>query len=145
MSHARTTIRNAFVAAVTGLTTTGSNVTTKKKTWSDDELPSLTVRTSSESVDEEKGKVARIQHRDLDIVIEGRCKNTGDVDALLDTISSEVETAIFGASFSGIFALDLIETIKDEELDLEQPTGLVTITFRIQYLTEEGSPNTALP
>ena len=145
MSHARTSIRDAFVSALTGLTTTKSRVY-KSRVYplDNDNLPGLTVFVSTEEIDEEEGKIARIQHRYCEIVVKGYDKLTAGLDDQLDTIAEEVETAIFNTTIPGSYGLDLINSESDIKTGAEKPVGEITLTFRVQYLTEEGAPNTAL-
>jgi hypothetical protein len=110
----------------------------------DDNLPGLIVYNSTEEIDEEDGKIARLQHRGAYIVVEGFAKLSAGLDDKLDTIAAEVETAVFGTEIAHVFALDLVSTELDMTDGLETEVGKVTLTFRVKYLTSEGSPNTAL-
>ena len=57
MSHARQQIRDAVVAAVTGLATTGASVhKTRMFKFEDDDLPALGVYTLSEDIEREIGR-----------------------------------------------------------------------------------------
>lgn len=142
MSHARKTIRDAVVSAVTGLTTTGTRVYPSRVfPLSDENLPGLLVYTSLEEINEEEGKQAQLQFRNLDIVVEGYDKLTAGLDDKLDTIAGEVENALFGAGFA---TFDLLTTETDFEDGIEKPVGKITLTFRAQYITAEGAPGTAL-
>ena len=145
MSHARKDIRDSIVTAVTGLTTTGTRVyASRSYPLDDDNLPGLLVYTVSEDIDEEEGKLAGIQHRSQIIIVEGYDKLTAGLDDKLDTIAEEIETAIFAATIPGSFGLDLLSTQADFEDGLEKTVGKITLTFQVQYLTEEGAPGTAL-
>ena len=142
MSHARKTIRDGIVAAVTGLVTTGTRVYPSRVfPFSDENLPGLLVYAGAEEIDEEEGKIAKIQFRYQEIVVEGYDKLIAGLDDKLDDIASEVETAVFAAGFDTI---DLISTDSDIEDGLEQPVGKVTITFMVRYLTDEGAPGTVI-
>lgn len=145
MSHARSTIRDAFVTALAGLTTTGARVyKSRLYPLDNDNLPGLTVFVTSEEVGEDEGKIARIQHRSCEVVVKGYDKLIAGLDDQLDTIAAEVESAVFNATVPGSIALDLVNTESDIETGTEKPVGEITLTFRVQYLTEEGAPNTAL-
>lgn len=142
MSHARETIRDAVVTAVTGLTTTGTRVyPSRVYPFDDDNLPGLLVFTSYEEIDEEEGKLAQLQFRNQTVIVEGYDKLSAGLDDKLDDIAEEVETAMFAVGFNTI---DLLSTETDFEDGIEQPVGKITLTFRLQYLTAEGAPGTAL-
>lgn len=140
--HIRQKIRNEIVAAVTGLTTTGSRVY-PSRVWplDDDTIPGLLVYTGDEDVDSEEGRVARVQNRDLQIVVIGKAKLTAGLDDLLDDIAEEVETAVLSASYATIQSIDLLSTEIDIERGAEKPTGEVILTFSVHYLTRDGQPN----
>ena len=145
MTHARQTIRDAITTVCSGLTTTGTKVYSSRVfPMADANLPGLIVYTSNEEIDEEEGKLAKYQHRNFSLVVEGYAKVTSGLDDKLDDIASEVETAIFGATISNIFALDLVSTEIELSDGLETEVGKIILTFQVQYLTSEGSPNTAL-
>ena len=142
MSHARETIRDAVVTAVTGLTITGAKVYPSRVfPLADENLPGLLVYTSNEDIDEEEGKLAKLQFRNQTVIIEGYDKLSAGLDDQLDDIAEDVEAAMFGAGFSTI---DLLSTETDIEDGLEQPVGKITLTFLVQYITAEGAPGTAL-
>lgn len=145
--HVRTQIRDKAVALVTGLTTTGVNVFPSRKYPLDDDIfPGLCVYTLTEDIDEEEGKAAGIQFRSVDVVIEGYDALVAGLDDNLDTIAAEVETAIFADRFfTGLLkALDLTTTEIDLNVEAAKPVGMIKLTFKAQYLTEEGAPTVAL-
>ena len=147
MSHARQQIRDKVVSLVTGLTTTGANVfASRVYPLQDGELPGLCVFTRAEEVDEEQGKVERLQHRGVFISVVGYDKLIAGLDDNLDTIAAEVETAVFADRFmSGlIVSLDLVSTDIEIDTESEKPVGEITLTFLAQYLTQEAAPETAI-
>ena len=147
MSHTRQQIRDAAVTLLTGLTTTGSKVYASRiYPMQDANLPGLCVYTSSEEIDEELGKVEHIQYRNLTLTVEGYGKLTSGLDDQLDTIASEVETALLADQFfSGLLqGLDLVSIETEITEEAEQPIGVVRLTFNAHYLTTEGTPGTAL-
>lgn len=145
MSHARETIRDAFVTACTGLTTTGTRVyASRSMPFDDDNLPGLPISVGSEEVVQQEEGTDRTQFRNLEVVVKGYDKLKAGLDDSLDSIAEEVETAVFAASFSNIFGFDLLAT-EIEILDgAEQDVGEITLTFLVQYATAEGAPSTAL-
>jgi hypothetical protein len=145
--HAREQIRDKVVTKVTSLTTTGTRVYPSRKYPLDDYLfPGLCVYTLNESIDEEEGKLAGIQFRSVDIVIEGYDALVAGLDDKLDDIAAEVETALFGDRFltGSLTALDLVDTEVDLNVEAAKPVGMIKLTFKAQYLTAEGAPTVTL-
>lgn len=139
MTHIRTQIRDEIFLAVTGLDVTGLNVF-KSRTVPVDTLPSLIVSTGNEEIDEEEGRVARVQSRKLEIIVRGYDKLKVGLDDQLDSIAEEVETAVLNATYSTITAIDLIAVETNIEDGSEQPVGEITLIFSVSYLTRDGAP-----
>ena len=145
----RQQIREAFKARLTGLTTTGANVVTSKLhpyLQEDADLPGLAIWTDIETIraneeDTEQGT----QHRTLSVVVEGVAGKTAtkSVDDILDDIAEEVETAIYTDPLFNRLIIDCV--LEQTESDLSGETkinvGIITMTFRVEYLTREGSPD----
>lgn len=146
MSHARTQIRNAVKALITGLTTTGANVyTTKKYSFKETQLPSLNIKTENEEPQAIDLQRPRELRRLMEVKVECRVKLAGDIDTELDNILAEVETVLGNTTLSGLvkdFSLKGIETEDDDES--EQPTGMATMIWIAHYKTQEGAPETLL-
>ena len=145
MSHVRQQIRDSFFLALTGLTTTGANAY-KSRVFplAEENLPGLIVYTSNEDQDEEEGKQARYQFRQLRVVVEGYDKLTAGLDDQLDDIAAEIETALFAATLTGVRTLDLESSDTEIQEGAEQPVGKIILSFLVQYLTREGAPETAI-
>ena len=145
MAHARETIRDAFLLACTGLTTTGTRVyASRVMPFADDNLPGLLITAGNEEVVQQEEGTDRTQFRNLEITVRGYDKLKTGLDDSLDDIAAEVETAVFAASINNIFGFDLLST-EIEILDgAEQDIGEITLTFLVQYATSEGVPGTAL-
>ena len=142
MTHARTAIRDSVVAKVSGLSTTGGRVYPSRTfPLSDENIPGLIVYTDFEGIDETEGKISKLQFRNLQIVVEGYAKLIAGLDDQLDTIAEEVEEALFDGS---IAVFDLISTEHNIAEGAEQPVGKITMTFSVQYRTEEGIPGIAI-
>lgn len=139
--HVRQKIRDEIYNAVSGLTTTGTNVF-KSRTYPVDTTPCLLVYTGDEYHDNEESRVARLQNRNCNIVVTGKSKMSAGVDDQLDTIAEEVETAIFNASFETINTIDLESIEVEVDGGAEKPTGEIIITFSVHYLTSDGAPST---
>jgi hypothetical protein len=96
MTHRRKTIRDAFVAAVTGLTATGTRVfPSRVYPLAEDQLPALRITTPGDSGDGDTIGVSVMPAlRRVRIVCEAVAKaNTGADDAV-DSISEQVEAAL---------------------------------------------------
>ena len=132
---------------MTGLATTGSNVfKSRLYPLHDDNLPGLCVSTGIEEIDDEEGKVEGVQHRNLEIIVLACDKITAGLDDKLDTIATEVETAVFVDRFLGNLVQSLDLAVSEPEIsdEMEQPVGSLALVFTVQYLTDEGTPETAL-
>ncbi len=145
MSHARQQIRDAFVTAVTGLTTTGARVySSRLYPLADENLPGLNVLKGLEYIDEEEGKLADLQFRKMEILVSGYDKLISGLPDQLDTIAAEVETAVFNTDFTNISTIDLISTEIEQADGAEKPVGQIILTFSVQYMTALGAPTVKL-
>ena len=137
MAHARTQIRNAVVAALTGLSTTGARVHASRMRPTD-ALPALLITTDAEVI--EQGAQRR-QMRTMDIVVRGLAKGGDGVDDTLDQIALEVETAMQSSAIAALAAPCVLSRV-DIEFDdaLEKPVGMVVIAYRAVYFTQAGAP-----
>lgn len=143
MAHVRQAIREAVAAAVTGLASTGSRVFQSRMREQED-LPCLLVTTNAEEVTRED--LDAIEQRDIEVEILGVAKAAANVDDTLDTIASEVETAIGANNTLGNRVKRMHLTALRPEFDdeLEQPVGLIRLTYRCTYYTNAGVPGTTL-
>ena len=92
MAHKRTSIRNNVTTALTGLTTTGSNVFESRIYPNElSKLPLLNIYSNTET--SELSSIGKIE-RNLEIQVEGFAKATSNIDETLDTIAKEVEIAL---------------------------------------------------
>jgi hypothetical protein len=133
MSHVRTQLRTALVAALTGLATTGNRVhASRMRPQGDANLPCLLVTTNDEQID---STVDAILLRDLSVSIRGFAMGNSALDDTLDQIALEVET-VMASNPRAIF--ERVEIDYDDEL--EKPVGAITLTYRIQYYTTAADP-----
>lgn len=150
MSHVRQRIREAFTTTITGLTTTGTNVFASR-VWavSDTNLPALLIHTDEETIEVLTVHGPAALQRTLTVRIEGIARATADLDDTLDTICSEVETAI-NATESASTAGDLLDSpirlvsITVEYERAERPVGRITMSWSGTYTTAANAPDTAL-
>jgi hypothetical protein len=146
-NHVRQQIREYFGTALTGLTTTGSNVyESRVYTLQEDTLPSLVIYTKSEISEPIVIGTDRVMSRELSVVVEAYCKATSNFDDTIDTISKEVEEAIMADRTLGGLAKDTY--VESTEIEYtgegEQPVGYVTLTFLTNYYVQETNPDVAV-
>ena len=145
MAHARTTIRQAAVSALTGLTTTGANVTDSRVyTVDPDSMPHLSVYTLEEERIDDRATLDDNQMRRIALTVEVRAKQTSTVAALIDTIDNEVSTALY-ADGLGVKAIEWMSITVELSAAEEQPIALGTIMFDLFYHVDAASPGAAIP
>lgn len=141
MPHVRTQIRDAVVAALTGLTTTGARVHgAYARPKGAAALPMLVVGLGPEEV--EQG-AQRTQSRQAELLVSGYAKATDNLDDTLETLLAEVESAAAAAGTLGGLVpggLVLRRIDKDFSTDLDQPAGVIEIAFTAGYHTRAGQP-----
>ena len=145
--HVRQRIREQVATTVTGLATTGSNVfQSRVYSLSDDVLPALLVYSVSESSDiDSMGPIGSLT-RTLSLSIEGYVKNVSDYDDVIDDVCKEVEIAMAGdKTLNGLAQNSYLSgTDINYNGEGEQPVGIVTMNYVIQYRTATNAPETAL-
>ena len=142
--HVRNSIRNNLVTTLTGLSTTGSNVSsTRVYPFGAEKLPRISIYTKSESIDYSTLSVPRSLIRTLSANIEVFVQSNIDDD--LDTIASEIETALYSDLTRGGYAKDTRVVSFEAEFsgDPDQPVGTAIINVEVDYVTIEGSPEAA--
>ena len=150
MSHVRKQIRDALKARLTGLTTTGANVeTTRIHSFVEEDaaLPGLVIFPDVEEILEPSEDLEiGSQHRILNIIVQGYEQAVSDMEDTLDLIAEEVETAVFTDQFFGglVHSTDLVGTEIDIMPGASAPLGVVTLSFRLSYMTREGAPGTSI-
>lgn len=137
MAHLRKQIRDNVVTALTGLTTTGTNVF-QSRVYSNEnaKLPLLNIYTLNETAERiTMGENPKYQ-RNLELVVEGYAKATSNLDNTLDTIGLEVEEALAADLTRGGLAKDtLLQSVEIEMLgDGEQPIGMIRLILEIIYV-----------
>jgi hypothetical protein len=145
MAHARDQIRDAVLAAVTGLTTTKKHVfASRVHPITDAELPCLLVFTRSESSVPVTMHPPRRFERVLTVMVEGYVKMTTGYDDRLDRIAVEVETALYNNPSLNGLVRDIF--LSDTEIKLvgdgEMPVAVVSMSFAAKYHTLENDPET---
>lgn len=145
MSHVRQQIRDAAVAALTGLTTTGARVyASRLRPLADDELPCLLVNTDAEQVTVTDVGGAVLM-RTLDLSIRCMAKATADLDDTLDTLLAEVEVALYEETLGGtVKSLELVSVEIEMDDSTDKPVGVLTARYQAIYFSHAGTPGTAL-
>ena len=146
MAHVRKNIRDNITTTLTGLTTTGSNVfQTRLFPLGEAKLPALCIYTKNETINHSTLTPPRTQMRELEVIVEAYVKGTANIDDTLDTISVEVEEALYTDLTRGGYAKDTKVTgfEADYSADGEQSVGMGRFTIEISYATLESDIETA--
>jgi len=147
MAHVRKQIRDAVVTAVTGLTTTGSNVFRSRVfPLEQTKLPALCVFSKSETTEFDTVRIPRSVSRVLDIGVEAYVSGTANYDNTLDTIAVEVEEALAADVTLGGLSKDLQVTAFEADFigDGEQTVAVGRFTITVLYRTIENDVETAV-
>ena len=145
MAHVRQQIRSAIVTALTGLTTTGSNVFRSRiYPLESGKLPGLCF-TRSEAVEFDTLTITRSIGRVLEVSVEAYVSATANYDNTLDTIAVEVEEALAADVTLGGLSKDVQVTAFEADFsgDGEQPVAVGRFTVTVQYRTAENDVETA--
>jgi len=144
--HVRNQIRDRVVVAVTGLTTTGSNVyQTPMLTAEEQTLPALVVYIDAE-ISGETATMTTI-NRECVLHIDGYVEASSTVLDTLDLISKEVETALAttGIVDSGGDSIVQNHFLESTDIDLmnteTRPLGVVSMAYFVQYRTSFTAPD----
>lgn len=156
MAHIRTQIRDAAVAALTGLATTGANVFKSRTLALDDgsgggkvQIPGLLIYTKDEDSELAAmgGDSAPLERAvELVIVPVGAQTASEDLDDLLDRIAVEVEVAVAANRKWGGLAKDTVLESSKQDLSGSGETdqGMLVMTFTVQCFTARNNPETAI-
>lgn len=146
MAHVRNQIRDAIITALTGLSTTGSNVFRSRiYPLESNKMPGLCVFSKSEDVTFDTLTRPRSINRVLEIGVEAYVKATSNYDNTLDTIAVEVEEAIASdVTFSGLAKDTQVTSFEaDFSGEGEQPVAIGRFTVEVIYRTLENDVETA--
>lgn len=142
MAHKRQQIRERVATTLTGLTTTGSNVfQSRVYPIENTKLPCLLIYTREETSEPLTTNPPRAIEKILSLVIEAYVKANANYDDTIDTITEEVEEALYGDRLINNLALDsfLVNTDISYNGEGDNPLGIVVMTFQITYHHTEGS------
>lgn len=143
VDHVRQQVRDAAVTDLTGLTTTGANVfTSRVSPLGESEMPGMYVMLRDEDSDwDAMGTIARTGK----LVVEAWAQGGDGLEDKLDTISAEVEAALY-ASGSALKAKLMNWGTPTTQIDIPQGddgarrTGIVRILIPVVYRTAEAAP-----
>lgn len=145
MAHAREQIRDAVLAAVTGLTTTKKNAfASRVHPVNDNEMPCVLVYTRLESSTPITMKQPRRFEHMLTVMVEGYVRMNTGFDDRLDKIAAEVQTAVYNNTSLNALVRDifLAETEIKITGEAEKPIGVVSMSFTARYHTLENNVET---
>jgi len=146
-NHLRKQIRDAAVAALTGLATTGANVfPSRVYELQDADLPALKVDTNEESVQiDSMGGAARVVSRALNLIVHACVKQNATYNDTIDQIIKEVEVAIAAnQSLGGAKYVQLTGIAIEMAGEGEKPVAVATMTFEVPYFSALNAPDVAL-
>jgi hypothetical protein len=89
---------------------------------------------------------ARTLLRNLSLVIEGYVKAVSNYDDTVDTIAKEVETAMGNdVTLNSLAKNSYLESTEIEyDGEGDKPLAVVQLTYRVEYMTKENAPQTAV-
>jgi len=147
VAHLRNQIRDAVITALTGLSTTGSNVFRSRiYPLESNKIPGLCVFSKSEATTFDTLKRPRSINRVLEIGVEAYVKGTTGYDNTIDQICLEIEEALYANRTLGGNAQDVMITGFEADFngDGDQPVSRATLTIEVQYQTLEDNPDVAV-
>lgn len=141
--HAHKQIRDALVAALTGLPTTGSRVWANRlRPMQDADLPGLRVFVDGEEAEGVLIEMPQLYVRRLAIVIEGVDKASSALDDTLDRIGKEVEMALAAGITVGGNVLEVVYSgMRFEDEQLDRPVGVRRMMFSVSFQTMANAPD----
>jgi len=146
--HVRAQIRAAAVAALQGLPSTADRVYAgRTRPLPAGHAASLLVyvaETPERSDTHSMGENATLL-RSMTLTVEGRVQQASEPDDALDAIALEVEPAMINGPLLGGLAKEvtLITTTQVTRADGENHNGVISLDFRVVYITRERSPSIA--
>ena len=146
MAHIRKLIRDDITTTLTGLVTTGSKVyQSRVYPITAANLPGIIVYTDSESIEYLTITRPRTLMRTVTFSVEVYVKGIANYDDTIDTICSEIEQALYTDVTRGGNAKDTIVNSMEVQYegDGDQPVALAIMQVNVEYVTLEGTPETA--
>ncbi|MDX8383024.1 MAG: hypothetical protein R8M45_03010 [Ghiorsea sp.] len=140
--HARQQIRLGVAEALTGLATTGANVSVSplaSRHLSPENTPALRIFIESDSI-VESADMSLVEQHVLQVIVELIAVGGGVLVDVLDTAAAEVEAAMF-TSFPAAF---LQSTSLALDGGGELPVGQARLTYQFEYATRRGNSEVLL-
>jgi hypothetical protein len=146
--HLREQITVAAIAAVTGLTTTGTRVyrdrDTDERPLQADEVPGLVVTDDGDPSEIVTLGVGRLLERTMTLSIAAHVKAASGYSSLLNQILKEIEVALAGASLGGAKWAKLAQVAAREASEAgETPAVRQVFAFEFFYVTAHNAPDVA--
>lgn len=144
--HVRKQIRDAAVAALTGLATSGDRVfENRTHELQENEVPGLRIYTNNEASRILSLGIGRRRERGLELVVECCSKKADGFDDELDAMIKEVELAIdANQGMGGAKSIEPRSIEIDMDGEADQDIGVARMTFDVLYYTALGEPDVAL-
>ena len=139
MSHVRTQIRAALVAALSPIATTHA---TRVHKLEQDTLPVLLVYTNNEETVEggPMNAVQRLLEVEVVAVADGEA-----VDDQLDTLIAAVEAVLNASTLGGLVIHALPRSLQMSiSTEGSQPIGRATLKYEVLYMTSMNDPETSI-
>ena len=143
--HVRQQIRERIATTVSGLSTTGSRVYQSRiYPLATADLPGLLIYSTSE--DSEIDVMGSGLNRSLSVSIEGYVRAVSEMDDKIDDLCKEVEVAMAeDSTLNGLAKNSFLASTEIEySADGDQPIGVVTLSYAVQYRTASTAPDVAL-
>lgn len=145
--HIRQQIRERVATTLTGLTTTGSRVyQSRVYPMAETNMPGILIYSTSEDSEIDVMGSTGTLNRLLNLTVEGYVKSTTEFDDKIDDICKEIETAMAGDQTVNGLAKNsfLAGTEINYSGEGEQPIGVVTLNYVVQYRTATNAPDVAV-
>ena len=143
--HVRKQIRAAAVTALSGLTTTGTNVfASRVYPLQDTDLPALRISNPDETIEPASmGGAGRLLERTLSLEVQACVKQVSGYEDLVDQIAKEVEIAFANNNTLGALAKWIVPHAIETELTGEgdKPIAIATLRFDVLYYTALNAPD----
>lgn len=147
--HVREQITVAALAALAGLTTTGSRVfrdrDTAERPLQAAEVPGLVLEDDGDPAERITIDAQQVLERRMRLKVTAHVKKAASQGAELNQILKEVEIALAGASLAGAKDVQLVEVAEREVAEGgDLPTVRQAFNFDVDYYTAAGAPDIAL-
>jgi len=147
MSHVRQQIREQIGTILTGLASTGSNVyESRVYPLNESNLPALLIYTKAETSSISTIGTSLGVDREITVIVEVYVKANSNFDDTVDTVCAEVEVAMgSNRTLNDTARFNYLESTDIEfSGDGENPVGVATMSFIVQYRTLQNAPETSI-